>query len=52
MPEITIRVEVVYPMGPKTRALCLDDPDEARRLREWWREHHISTRLSTATRGC
>jgi hypothetical protein len=42
MPRIELTGVVVYPMGPTTRALQLDDPAEAARFRDWWAEQAIS----------
>ncbi len=49
MPSIRVPGGVIYPMGPTTRALKLDDPAVAKRFREWWRETDRTTMIATTT---
>jgi hypothetical protein len=50
MAAIDLTGEVVYPMGPKTRALKLDTPEMARRFRSWCQGlPNFTTKIATVT---
>lgn len=50
MAAIELTGEVVYPMGPKTRALKLDAAEEAQRFRTWCQGlPNFATKIATTT---
>jgi hypothetical protein len=49
MAEVILTGDVIYPMGPNTRALKLDTPEMAARFRDWCRDERITTAIATVT---